>query len=106
MTHPLAAFGKVVETGRDLAENDFMVAMDVRGQSFRSALAALPVATDEGAVEELARHYYMIWREQERKGGRSMPPWSQLHGTKRESWMVLARAVLTELLAGGNDGGK
>lgn len=65
----------------------------------RASLAALPVATDEGAVEELAKWVRDKQREAIRGSGKCHVP------VTFEQARYMARAVLTELLAGGAGSG-
>ena len=113
MTTPAASvlgrIARVVEAGKDLAENDFMVAMDVRGTEFRSALAALPVATDEGAVEQTARWLFIAAGNKAERWDAPYSDRASLMGlttsqSVRAVFTKMARAVLTELLAGGGSG--
>ena len=70
----------------------------------RESLAALPVATDEGAVASLARKLH---ERHKLAVGDKMWAWDSEHGeTMRMGFEAEAIWVLTELLAGGNDGGK
>ena len=68
------------------------------GAALNTDLAALPVATDEGAVEQLAQWLY------EAGATRGALPWGTAVGTT-DHYCRLARAVLAELLAGGGGGG-
>lgn len=66
-----------------------------------ASLAALPVATDEEAVKELARWLFDRYWDSEPRA--VWPKWGT-SSDDHESFESQARAILTELLAGG--GGK
>ena len=82
-----------MEAARDLAENDFMVAMDVRGQAFRSALSAfdapVPPPTDE-QVERLAAWLWSIHKPDWVKSS----TWGNIGQMEKEGFLKQARAIL------------
>ena len=106
MTTPAASvlgrIARVVEAGGDISRSNPPDKRDglrgelgsYNGDKLDRALAALPVATDEGAVEQLAQWLY------EAGATRGALPWGTAVGTT-DHYCRLAKAILTELLAGG-----